>query len=98
MVSPLAGSLKPEKSPSGVRYLTSTLASEFTSATPASKPAWNFLISSVSTPPTKPMVPVWLDWAAMAPTRNEPCSSANTREATLGSSTTESMMAKLVSG
>ena len=46
----------------------------------------------------KPIVPVWLFSAAAAPTRNEPCSSANTSDATLGASTTESMIVKLTSG
>ncbi len=40
----------------------------------------------------KPIVPVWLLVAAAAPTRNEPCSSANTSDAMFGASTTESMM------
>ena len=50
------------------------------------------------TPPTKPTWPVSLVSAAAAPTRNEPCSSANVRLATLSASTTVSTMANVVSG
>ena len=49
-------------------------------------------------PPIKPMTPVSDMPAAIAPTRNEPCSSPNTIEATFGCSTTLSTMAKWVSG
>ena len=61
--------------------------SGLTASAPAMKPASNFLMRSVSTPPMKPIVPVWLFRAAAAPTRNEPCSSANSIEATFCSGT-----------
>ena len=60
--------------------------SGFTAMAPAMKPASNFLMRSISTPPTKPTLPVVLVSAAAAPTRNDPCSSANTRLATFGKS------------
>ena len=53
---------------------------------------------SIVAPPTKPMWPSSDARAAAAPTRYEPCSSANTRLATFGRSTTESTIAKCVSG
>ncbi len=69
VILPLSGALKPLKSPSGVRYLTSILMSDFTDLAPASNPAWNFLIRSFSTPPTNPR---WFDLvfsAAATPAR-----------------------------
>ena len=72
--------------------------SGFTAWAPAVYPASNFWMSSFSTPPMNPIVPVWLFSAAAAPTRNEPCSSAKTSEATFGASTTASTMVKLTSG
>ncbi len=50
------------------------------------------------TPPMNPTVPDSVIRPAMQPTSAEPCSSANTREATLGRSTTASTIPKLVSG
>lgn len=48
------GSWNPEKSPAGVRYSSSTLALLEAAFTPWRKPASNFWISGVFTPPTKP--------------------------------------------
>src|SRR5882757_8208792 len=55
-----------------------------TALAPCLKPASNFWISGVCTPPTNPM---WQDFvfsAAAAPTRNEPSCSANSSGVTLG--------------
>jgi len=46
----------------------------------------------------KPILPDLLAVAAIAPTRYEPCSAAKTKLATFAPSTTESTIAKLVSG
>ena len=80
-------------------YLTSTVIAGLMAATPASKPASNFWISSMFTPPMKPTWSVSVVRAAAAPTRNEPCSSAKTRLATLGRSlAASSTMANVLSG
>ncbi len=82
-----------------MRYSTSTVIAGSMAATPASKPAWNFWISSMFTPPMKPTWSVSVVRAAAAPTRNEPCSSANTRLARLGRSlAASSTMANVLSG
>ncbi len=65
-------------------YWTSTVASGLTAWAPAVKPASNFLMRSISTPPMKPSLPVGEAHAAAAPTRNEPSCSANTIERTFG--------------
>ena len=75
--------------------------SGLTAWAPAKKPASNFSISGVSTPPTKPMWSVVVFSAAATPARNEPCSSANSRPVRLSapiSATDESMIANVVSG
>ncbi len=69
-----------------------------TACTPARNPASKAWIKGMFTPPMKPTLPVWLFRAAATPTRNEPCSSAKINPATFGTSTTESTIAKLVSG
>ena len=80
-------------------YFTSTEALGLTCFTPAVNPSSKFLMRSFSTPPMKPILPLFEAHAAAAPTRNEPSLAANTIERTLGSglpeasATTESMMA-----
>ncbi len=85
-----------------VMYLTSTVASGLMYWAPAVKPASNFLMRSISTPPMKPSLPEGEAQAAAAPARNEPSCSAKTIERTFGSGcggsvlgtlTTESMIA-----
>src|SRR5438552_5606563 len=94
----LSGALKPVKSPSGVMYLTWTVASLLAALTPATKPASNFLISVFSTPPMKPIFLVLVLSPAAAPTRNEPCSSAKTSEVTFGAETVEPTIAYWTDG
>ena len=67
---------------------------------PATKPASNFLMRSISTPPMKPILPVLVFSAAAAPTRNEPCSSANDQRRPRSASVDDRVdrSAKLVSG
>ncbi len=98
---PLAGSLKPEKSGGWERYWLLTVTDGLAALAPAMKPASNFLMRSVATPPTKPTWLVFDLRAAAAPTRKEPCSSAKVSWATLGpaeSADASSMMANLTSG
>src|SRR3954471_8648264 len=96
---PFGGSWNPEKSPAGVRYSSSILILDETVFAPCRKPASNFWISGVFTPPTKPMWQALLLDAAATPTRNEPCSSAKTSGVTFGSVTvSSSTMANLMFG
>ena len=66
---PLAGLPKPSKSGGWVRYLRLDLDAGLVSLTPAVKPASNFLISGISTPPMKPTLPVLVLRAAATPAR-----------------------------
>src|SRR3954447_13300516 len=93
-----AGSLKPVKSGGWEMYFTSTWMSGLIFFAPATYPASNFLMRSVSTPPMKPIFPVLDLSAAAAPTRYEPSFSANVSDATFGWSTTESTIANCASG
>src|SRR3954451_17237070 len=96
---PFGGSWNPEKSPAGVRYSSSILILDETVFAPCRKPASNFWISGVLTPPTKPMWQLLLLYAAATPARNEPCSSAKTSGVTFGSVIeSSSTMANLVFG
>jgi len=79
-------------------YPERTLISGLMDLAPAIYPASNFSINGPSIPPMKPIMPVFDIPAAIAPTKNDPSSSAKISEATFGASTTLSTMAKLTSG
>ena len=75
-----------------------TLAFGSVSRTPCSKPAWNFWISALFTPPMKPTLWVLLFSAAATPARYEPSCSAKTIASTFLPSGTASTTPKVVSG
>src|SRR6185503_10788290 len=65
-----------------VRYWIKITTSALTDRAPASYPAWKCQMSGVSTPPMKPIVPVFDVSAAAAPARYDGSESIEVRNAT----------------